>query len=500
VREEFDLIVLGAGPAGLSAAIEADNLGLSTLLIDEQREPGGQIYRAVERASPAVSDLLGDDYKEGKELTAMLRRSTAEYIPGATIWEVSPDRWVGYELEGASQFVRGQRIVVATGALERPMPFPGWTIPGVMTAGAAQILLKSEGAIPAGRVVLAGTGPLLYLLTWQLSHAGAQIAAVLDTVNYAAYWRSLPTLGRAISARAELVKGWRWLRGIRRAGIRHITGVTDLAVHGDDRVGEVTYRHARKEWRVTTDLLLLHHGVVPNIQIPRALDCRLIWDPSQLCWRPQVDEWGRTSVSGVYIAGDGAGISGARAAKEGGRIAALSIAFDLGKINSSERDRRAKSARAALRKEARIRPLLEVLYQPRHEFRVPADDQVIVCRCEEVTAGEVRAAVRLGALGPNQAKSFVRCGMGPCQGRFCGLTVCAIIAAERGVSPSEVDYFRLRPPFKPITLGSLAATAAPKVAADADDQTSTSLRSHSSSPRSTIAVGDTSPRSSHQGK
>jgi NADPH-dependent 2,4-dienoyl-CoA reductase/sulfur reductase-like enzyme len=201
--------------------------------------------------------------------------------------------------------------------------------------------------------------------------------------------------------------------------------------------------------------VLLHQGVVPNIQFSQSLRARHHWDADQLCFSPVVDAWGELDVPGVFAAGDGAGIGGAQAAALQGELAGLGIAQRLAAIEPGQRDQRASTLRERLALNLRIRPFLDALYQPREENRIPADN-VMVCRCEEVTAGDLRKFVALGCAGPNQAKSFGRCGMGPCQGRMCGLTVTEVIAKARGVTAEEVGYYRIRPPIKPITLGELA--------------------------------------------
>jgi bacterioferritin-associated ferredoxin len=338
-----------------------------------------------------------------------------------------------------------------------------------MTAGAAQTLLKSSGAIPASRMVLLGTGPLLYLLAWQLARAGVSIAALLDTTPRANYSRALPLLPMAVGSDTLVFKGLNLLSGIRLARIRHLTGVTEARVEGDGAASAVVFRARHREERIGTDILLVHQGVVPNIQISQALGCTHAWDPAQLCWSPVRDVWGQSSIEGIFIAGDGGGIGGAAVAEYSGRNSAICAAWQLGRIDVAERNRRARHPQVALRRHARARRFLDVLYRPPEAFRIPVDDAVIVCRCEEVTAGEIRAAVRLGATGPNQTKAFLRCGMGPCQGRLCGLTVCEIIAAQRRATPDEIGYFRLRPPIKPIKLGVLAGMNAPKIKADAGE-------------------------------
>ena len=179
------------------------------------------------------------------------------------------------------------------------------------------------------------------------------------------------------------------------------------------------------------------------------------WDDAELCWRPVADEWGATSLQTISIAGDGGGIAGAEAAALGGRLAALDAAAFLDKIEPAERDRRAAPIRVALKRELAIRPLLGRLYRPAPPVLVPPDD-VVACRCEEVTVGQIRRAARLGAQGPNQAKAFTRCGMGPCQGRICGAVVSAVMADTLGKSIQEIGTYRPRAPYKPITLGALA--------------------------------------------
>ncbi|NYZ13976.1 FAD-dependent oxidoreductase [Azospirillum sp. RWY-5-1] len=451
----YDLAVIGAGPAGLAAATLAAERGLTTVLLDEQPVPGGQIYRSVTRNPVRNPGILGGDYWHGADLVGPFRDSGAAYRPGTTVWSVSRALEIGLSRDGAARILPVKHIILATGALERPFPIPGWTLPGVMGAGAAQILLKSSALVPSGRLVMAGTGPLLWLLAWQYLRAGARIDAILDTTpggNWRAALRHMPGFLRS----PYLGKGAALLLDVRRK-VKVIGNVTDLRAVGDGALRSVAFRQGGgPERSLPADTLLLHQGVIPNINLANATGCGQHWDEIQRCWVPTVDEWGASSVEGVSIAGDGAGIAGAVAAEHRGRLAALGALHRLGAIGPEERDREAATHRAALAEAQRGRMFLDTLYQPGPDFRVPKDD-TIVCRCEEVTAGQVRDAVRLGVGGPNQAKSFLRCGMGPCQGRLCGPTVTEVIADARGVSPAEVGYYRLRPPVKPITLAELAS-------------------------------------------
>jgi NADPH-dependent 2,4-dienoyl-CoA reductase/sulfur reductase-like enzyme len=465
LKEQYDLAVVGAGPAGLAAATIGAGLGLDTVLFDEQTAPGGQIYRSVTETPVGERALLGEDYWHGADLVAPFRESGAQYVPGATVWSVSREREIGISLGGGSQLFAARHVVLATGALERPFPIPGWTLPGVMTSGAAQILLKSSGLVASGRIVLAGTGPLLWLLAAQYLRAGVTIDALLDTTPPGNWATALPYLpGFLLSSYAA--KGLRLMREVKR-GVRIIRGVTALAARGGDRVEEVVYRVGNAdEMRIPVETLLLHQGVAPNLNLAASIGCQHRWDETQLCFVPVADEWGMSTVPGIAIAGDGAGIAGAMAAEHRGRIAALDAAHRLGKLEAGSRDREAVQHRVALAKAERGRRFLDLLYRPGEGFRLPAGD-TLVCRCEEVTARQVLDAVALGCQGPNQLKSFLRCGMGPCQGRLCGLTVTELIARARGVSPGAIDYYRLRPPVKPITLAELASLPQTEAAAKA---------------------------------
>jgi NADPH-dependent 2,4-dienoyl-CoA reductase/sulfur reductase-like enzyme len=446
-----DFAIVGAGPAGIAAAILAAELGLDTLLIDEQEGPGGQIYRAIERAGADPSPL-GTDYLAGQPLAAALRASGAQYRPATTVWHIDPDGTLSLASEGVSDTVTARRILVATGAIERPVPIPGWTMPGVMTVGAAQILLKTADLVPDGRAVLAGQGPLLYLAALQLARAGAPPLALLETTPHENYHVAARRLGGLWAGRRAVGKGLALMLGVRRAGISVRRGVRGLRAIGRARLERIVWEGGE----IAAEHLFLHEGVIPNTQISLALQLAHRWDEAQLCWRPAFDEWGRTSLPAIAIAGDGGGIAGAEAAALSGRLAALDAAAALGRIGEAERDRRAGPIRAKLARERAIRPFLDALYRPGGAVLAPADDDTIACRCEEVTVGQIRRAVRLGAPGPNQLKAFTRCGMGPCQGRICGPVVGAVIAETRGVPIRDIGTYRPRAPYKPITVGALA--------------------------------------------
>jgi thioredoxin reductase/bacterioferritin-associated ferredoxin len=452
LREAYDVAVVGAGPAGLAAATVCARAGLSTVLFDEQPSPGGQIYRAV-TATPLRRDtILGADYWAGGDLAQKFLASGAQYVPGATVWNLTRAREIGVSVAGSARILTAERMILATGALERQFPIPGWTLPGVMTAGAGQILLKSSGLVPDGRTVIAGCGPLLWLIAWQYLNAGARIDAILETAgaDRAAAWRHAP----AFATSPYFAKGLRLLLAVRRR-VRVVSNVVELRAEGGDRVEAVAYRTARgREQRLPVDHLFLHQGVVPNVNLAMAAGVEHRWDDVQLCWTPVLDADGGSAIPGIAIAGDGAGVGGAEAAQARGALAGLAAVRAL---RPGVRGVAPEAAvRARLARVQRGRAFLDAYYQPAAQFRRPARD-TLVCRCEEVTAGQIADTVALGCTGPNQMKAFLRCGMGPCQGRLCGLTVTELIAQARGVKPQEVGYYRLRPPIKPITLAELAS-------------------------------------------
>lgn len=446
-----DLAIIGAGPAGMAAAVEARSLGLSVLVADENAAPGGQVFRAAEAASsdPAVAP----DIAPGLPLITAFRASGAAYHPATTLWHCDPEEGV-LSLSDAQgvETVAAQRMLLATGAQERPVPIPGWTLPGVMGAGAAQILLKSSGVVPAGPLVLAGQGPLIWLLAVQLARAGAP-PLVLET-------RCVSPVAAAIQAgfdlwrgRAMLRKGLALMAEARRLGVKVVTGVRSLRAEGAGRVERVVWAGGS----APCDTLLLHEGVIPATQISRALGLDHVWNGAQRYWQPKVDEFGASSLERVAVAGDGGGIGGWEAAVASGRLAALDAARRLGRLAEADLAARAAPYRAARDRALALRPFLDDLYGPSPEILAPADE-TIACRCEEVTAGAVRAAAKLGATGQNQLKAYLRCGMGPCQGRICAPITAALIAETRGIATMEVPTLRPRAPYKPINVGMLAAT------------------------------------------
>ncbi len=460
-----DVAVIGVGPAGLAAATVTASLGLSTIAFDESPSPGGAIYRALTTTPVRRPEVLGPDYWRGGNLVRAFQAAGAEYLPATSVWAVArrDDGAFDVGVTGGRPAARvaetfaARALVIATGTLERPFPVPGWTLPGVVTAGGVQALLKSAALVPEGRVVFAGAGPLLWQVAWQCLNARARIDLVLETIprgRLAEAMRHAP--GFMFSG--YLARGLELVRAVRRR-TRVVEHVEALEAQGEGRVERVRYALDGTWHEVAADALVLSHGVVPNLHLAAALGCEIAWNPTQASFEPVVDAWGGTTIGNVFVAGDGAGVAGVEAAIARGRLAALAAANALGRIDAARRDADAESPRRAVTHGLRGRAFLDALYRPADAFRRP-DGDTLACRCEEVTAREVRAAVRAGATDADALKVATRCGMGPCQGRFCALTACEIVAHERGVSPADVGHPRVRFPVRPVTLAEGASWSA----------------------------------------
>lgn len=451
----YDIVVIGAGPAGMAAATEAARYGASVCVLDEQRQAGGQIYRNVENCEPMQKNVFGRDYLTGKVLVAGLKASNADHRAGVVVWSVGTDGLVTYSKDNRAQQVQGNHVIIATGALERPVPIPGWTLPGVMTAGAAQIMMKGDGLV-AQDAVLVGSGPLLYLVATQLIAAGSPPKALIETQTKRNFIAALPHIFGALMDWQQLFKGLGFLITLKRAKIPRYAGAKHIAVEGDECAQAVTFFTGSKTHRIETQTVLLHQGVVPNTQISRSLNLDHHYDNAQRCFHPVTDAFGQSSNPRFSIAGDGAGIGGAKAASLSGRMVALNALLQIGKLDEATRNKASGILKRKRRAERAIRPFLDALYSPPSSLFLPEDD-TIICRCEEIKAGDIRRYASLGCATPNQVKVHGRCGMGPCQSRNCGLTVTELLAAENGTTQEAVGAFRIRAPLKPIALPEMAA-------------------------------------------
>jgi len=453
-----DIIVIGGGPAGLSAAITASDFGLNVLVLDEQHSPGGQLYRNIERADESILTPLGPDYTKGLILIEQFRKSGAKYYGGSIVWNIESDGTVYFSNKGRSTQIHAKYIIIAIGATERPVPFAGWNLPGVMGAGAIDANFKSSGTVPDVPVVLAGSGPILLLVIGHLVSQGVEISAVLDTTPKENLRSSLPMLPRALRRTDYLLKGVGMLLKLKRSGVKYYKNVIEYRAIGSDHLKSVSFLAGDKKHQVESELLLVHEGIVPRCDFSQLLDLKHHWDKVQRYWYPETNQFGATKNESIYIAGDGAFVHGGIPAVIKGSLAALDIAAKMKLIPAGK----TTDPRARLKKELSAelapRPFVDTLYKPRSNL-YGISDETLVCRCEEVTAGDIRRVIKEGCQEPNEIKALTRCGMGQCQGRMCGAALAEIVAAELELEAEVLHPLNIRAPVRNISLLELSKVA-----------------------------------------
>ncbi|MFE7512117.1 FAD-dependent oxidoreductase [Streptomyces sp. NPDC057540] len=465
-RTPYDLAVVGAGSAGLSGAVTAAGLGLSVALLDTSAQTGGQFYRHPAPALGAVRpEALHHDWSAYTDLRRRLTGSSVAHLAGHHVWSTVREddgTWTVHAVTGADGDgerpvrIRARALLLATGAYERQLPFPGWTLPGVVGAGGAQAMLKSGLVLPGCRIVVAGSGPLLLAVASSLAAAGARVPAVVEAAGYLRYARSPRVLAANPGKAAEaLLHGAGLLR--HRVPVRLRSAVTE--VHGTDRVEAVTVTRLDADWRpvagtgrrITCDALAVGHGLVPQIELATTAGCATRSLPDGTLGLA-LDDLQETSRPGLWAAGETGGVGGAELARTEGELAARALAARLlGRAAGGGRIAELRRRRDRMRAFADV---MSAAHAPGPGWQEWLSDDTDVCRCEEVTAGRVREAVTdLGARDARTVKLLTRAGMGWCQGRMCGTAV-ACLAARGGTPEPPAER---RPFAVPVRLSTLAA-------------------------------------------
>jgi NADPH-dependent 2,4-dienoyl-CoA reductase/sulfur reductase-like enzyme len=444
-------VIVGAGPAGVRAAQTLVAHGLRPVLLDEAPRAGGQIYRrAPENFQRPAKTLYGFEAGRASALHAAADSllHSVDWHPDSLVWNAQGGQLD--VLQGNSRTTRKQpyrQLIVATGATDRILPVPGWTLPGVYSLGGAQVALKFQGCAIGARVVFMGTGPLLYLIAWQYARAGVDVAAVLDTSRFSDQLAALPSL---LTQPVVLAKGLFFVAWLRAHGVALHSGVRPLRVLGQSRVRAVVWHDGTQEQTLSCDAVAMGHALRPETQLADLLGCRFAWSPQQRAHLPERDAAGRSSVPGIYLAGDGAGIMGADAAEWAGELAALSLLGDTGIAVDAAR---ASLLEGKLKNLQRFRAGLERAFPFPENWAEQAPDELVVCRCEHITAGDLRRTVReTGANEMNRLKALSRVGMGRCQGRMCGVAAAELLAQASGQSLEQVGRWRAQAPIKPIPI------------------------------------------------
>jgi NADPH-dependent 2,4-dienoyl-CoA reductase/sulfur reductase-like enzyme len=453
-----ELVVVGAGPAGLVAATTAARAGAQVTLIDEYPRPGGQYLKGAAHANGAPP--VSATERQARALLPDLAQFEVEQRLQTQVWGLEGKRLALYSPAGVD-WLQTKVIVVATGARELVIPFPGWTLPGVMTLGAAQLLAKGHGVLPGQRILLAGSGPLLLPVANELTQRGAEVVAVLEA-THPGQWLSHG--GAAWGNWDRLREGWHYLRGLRRARIPYRFGQTVVRAEGDEALENVVIARldgqgnplSGTEGTFEVDTLCLGFGFVPNVELTQLAGCEHRFDRRRGGWAPTVDERLETTVSGLLAAGETAGVGGAGAAMLEGRVAGLAAAWRLGYIDETRLAGEVAGLAGQRQRLQRFGAMLNTLFAPQPGLDAITTGETTICRCEGVTAGEVRAAVANGAASLDALKNWTRVGQGLCQGRTCGPLLARLLRQESGCSTETAGCFNVRPPLKPVPLGQLA--------------------------------------------
>ncbi len=450
-----DLIIIGAGPAGASAAIEAAGLGLRTFILDEQDAAGGQVWRAPSAA------LTGAPNTGGEALRARLQASGATCAFGRRVWLVARGFTVSALGPDGPETTDAAALIVATGAQERHAPVPGWTLPGVIGLAAATILLKSQRVLPGRRVVVAGVGPLLPLVAAGILNGGGTVAAVIDA-NRRRDWFTSPAalLSRPVLA----VQGAGWFARLVLAGVPVLSGHAIRRIEGANAVARIVSGPVGADFAPRNgperafdcDAVCYGFGLRPATEITRLLCAAHRYQPTLGGWLPVTSAEQATSIPCLYACGDGAGVLGVAAAPLRGRIAAIAAARDLGRLTTSEAAARLAPLHRQLRRAARFGGAMTALTAQRDGIAAAISTDAIVCRCERLPRSELDLAIAQGAVTLNDLKSATRCGMGPCGGRSCEDVAALLIATQTGRSREAIGQATGRPPLRPMPLQALA--------------------------------------------
>ncbi|MEX1077872.1 MAG: FAD-dependent oxidoreductase [Homoserinimonas sp.] len=464
----LDVLIVGGGPAGMAAASTAAAAGLKTALIDERPTLGGQVYKQPGPGMLVTNPrAMGAQYLAGRRLIDEVEQSDAEIILRASVVDIepAPHGWTAMvHREGLSvELIHAVRVIVAAGANDRPVVFPGWTLPGVITAGGLQTLAKTQAVVPGERIVFAGSGPVALAFPAQLAGYGANIVTALESGPPPAV-TDLAKLGMAVPGNIGLlVDAAKYRASLLAHRIPLKYGRIVVRAEGTRKLERVVHAAVDRDWRIVpgteetvdADVLCIGYGFAPSTELLSLIGCA--FDSDENLGGPVVrrDSWCRTDVVGIYAAGDGAGVEGSAVSADEGRLAAIAVARDAHVL--TERDARERASRL-LTKVGRRRILTsaaERMYSVGEGIFELATADTIVCRCEGVSFTEIERAIEQ-APDVSAVKGLTRAGMGPCQGRMCGRHIASMIAKNRGVPIAEVTPATPRMPVRPTPIGTIA--------------------------------------------
>jgi thioredoxin reductase/bacterioferritin-associated ferredoxin len=458
---EPDLLVIGGGAGGLTAASIAAEAGADVVLLDERASKGGQYYKQPANNDLMHATLAGDSQiDDGRQLIERAAKSGAKVINSAEVWGAFAPAEFGVVDASGRKIYRPRQTIVATGAFERGLPVPGWTLPGVITTGAAQGMLRNYGTVPAGRIVIAGNGPLNLQIAQELQRAGADVQMVAELADISAIQWIANGLKMALNVPKFTFDGIAYLRALKKAGVPVnfgvcLTGVSRTANGLEAHIGRIGEKSTEQVAVIEADVICVGYGFQPSNEILRCLGCTHDFDAMRGHLVTERKESCETSVRGVYAVGDCAGFSGAPAAMQDGVIAAHAVVNALGLRVSEAHELELRCAKRERPRHRAFQNALWTLFKARRFSSQLATANTQLCRCESVSLGDVEAAMDDGATSLAGIKRRTRLGMGPCQGRYCAPIAADLLADRTGKPVDEYSFFAPRPPLKPVRIADL---------------------------------------------
>jgi D-hydroxyproline dehydrogenase subunit alpha len=459
--ETPDILVVGGGAGGLAAAAFAAEQGADVLLVDERSQLGGQYFKQPVDAHGA-DPASRRDTQSARGLAAIEKARSAgvRIVSGSEIWGAFEPLQLGATWNGCTRVIQPKRLIVATGAYERALPIPGWTLPGVITTGAMQTMLRSYSVVVGQRIVVAGNGPLNLQVAYELVKAGARVVAVVESAPRPGLRVASALLRMAVASPHFVRDGLRYVARLKRAGVPILFGHVLAEVASQSgalraTIGKVGDRARTSTLQLEADTVCMGYGFNPSNEILMALGCEHHFDPERGHLITRRGDDCETSVPGVYAVGDCCGLGGAHAAAEEGLIAAAAVIADLGRGLSQHAREEVAAARVRLTSHRRFQTALwQVFAAPRFHTQL-ATAETLICRCEEVSLSEVEDAIRDGNPSIGEVKRRTRLGMGRCQGRYCAPVLAALLAEKQGRPLDQMASFAPRAPIKPVSIADL---------------------------------------------
>ncbi len=463
MKHNYRIIIVGSGLAGLAAADILSRYGLSILVIDDNAHIGGQLLRKPPHAGSGGKRFEPDRLKrQGARLAARLQKENIRFLKGAQVLGIYPEHiLLVQDSRGHVSEYRADTLILATGARERQLPFKGWALPGVMSTGAAQILMKNSGILPGRKTLIGGCGPLMLVLAAEILASRGQVLAVLDQSSPAMKLKAV-SAGPAIWP--KLLEGATYLARLAAARVPMTQGVRIVEARGGRRLQEVVVSRVDADGRIvqgteriyTTDTLAVGYGFSPNIELPQQAGCAVNFSSAKGGWYVDVKDNMASTVAGIYAVGETTGIAGAGKSFIEGSIAAWTILNRQGAVDRQTYETNTRPLMRQRDRQVQYGRFLNHLCRLQPGCYTDIPDETVICRCEEITMADIRRQLNNEFTTMNSIKKTTRCGMGNCQGRICGPILSDILSAYSHRQPEDIGCPSARAPVKTVALGALA--------------------------------------------